>query len=228
MRAYPAILITFAALALLFPSGLSAQRLGGNLDVTRSRIGDERVQRQTEVMRLERMLEAFETRITRLERQLMRSSRFPAITIAEAEAAVEFAKAQLQESEHEQKRGTATPVQVASDQLALARAQGQLESATAAVQENILTLEMDVVYAERRLLEARKEKEVHQRLAAKGYTSSDSLQFLILNEGLAEKELQLAKMRLQAQRKSAGQAEETPPATLLDSTAEDTPSDEVP
>jgi hypothetical protein len=129
----------------------------------------------------------------------------PAVTIAEAEAAIEFAKTQLKESEYRLERGEATEVDVAADKLALTRAQGQLEAASAAYQENILVLEMDVVYAQRQLLQLRQEKELAERLTAKGYTSSDALKYLILDEKLAEKELRLANLRLETQRKAAGE-----------------------
>jgi hypothetical protein len=180
-----------------------APQFGGNLDVTRSRIGDERISRQSEVERLERLLEAFETRLIRMERQQLRVSRFPAVTLAEAEATLEFAKLQLKESEYRLQRGDATEAQVASDRLALVRAKGQLDAATFAHQESILTLQVDVVYAERRLTAVRAEKEVTERLAAKGYASTDALHLLILDESLAEKDLQLARLRLQAQQKAA-------------------------
>ena len=210
MHGYRVTLATLTVLVLLFPSAATAQRFtppsfGSNLDVTRSGIGDERVQRQTEVMRIEKLMEGIDSRVIRLERQQLRSGRLPAITIDEAEAGVEFAKAQLQESEYQFERGEASKVQVAGDRLALARAQGQLDSAKAAHEENLLTLELDEVYAERQLFQLRREKALAQKLAAKGYTSSDALHLLLLNEKLAEKELQMVKLRLQTQRKAAGQ-----------------------
>jgi hypothetical protein len=218
MHSYRVTLATLTMLVLVLPSPAIAQRttppsFGSNLDVTRSRIGDERVQRQTEVLRMERLLEGIDSRVVRLERQQLRSGRLPAITIAEAEAAVEFAKAQLQESEDQHERGDASKVDVAGDRLALARAQGQLDSAKAAHEENLLSLELDEVYAERQLFELRREKALTEKLAAKGYTTPDALHLLILNEKLAEKELQLVKLRLQTQRKAAGQDSTSDSAT---------------
>ena len=223
MHGVPKLLVTLTFFVIVAPATVPGQTFspppfGSNLDLNRSRIGDERVQRQSEVMRLQRLLEAFETRVTRLERHQMRSSQMPAVTIAEAEAAVNFAKTQLKESEYRLERGEATEVDVAADKLALARAQGQLNAAGAAYQENILVLEMDVVYAQRQLLQLRKEKELTERLTAKGYTSSDALKFLILNEELAEKELRLATLRLETQRKAAGKGgaeEKTTDATSV-------------
>ncbi len=210
MKVAPNLLVALTLFGVFAPATARAQRFtpppfGSNLDLNRSRIGDERVQRQSEVMRLERLLDAFEMRVTRLERHQMRSSQMPAVTIAEAEAAVEFAKTQLKESEYRLQRGEATEVDVAADKLALTRAKGQLDAAGAAYQENILVLEMDVVYAQRQLLQLRQQKELAERLTAKGYTSSDALKYLILDEQLAEKELRLANLRLETQRKAAGE-----------------------
>lgn len=213
-----------AFLALALPSVASAQivtppRFGSNLDVTRSRIGDERVSRQTEVNRLERLLEEMDARVIRLERQQLRSAQFPAITISEASACLKFAEVQLKETEYQFERGEASEVQVARDRLALVRAQGQLDSAEAAHEERLLTLEMDVVFAQRQLFQLRRERELAQKLAAKGYTSSDALQSLLLNEKLAEKELQLVQVRLQTQQKAAGQ-DGVPTPAEPDSTAD--------
>ena len=144
-----AVLVTW-----LLPSVVSAQRIRDEMGITRSRVSDERVQRQTEVMRLERMLEAFETRMIRLERQQLRASRMPAITVTEAEAAFKYAEAQLEETTYQFDRGEASKADVARERLAVVRAQGQLDTAKAAQEENILVTEIDVAYAERRLLEA--------------------------------------------------------------------------
>lgn len=211
----PIILAAFGFLPLLFPSTLSAQRFGSQLDVTRSRIGDERVQRQSEVLRIERALDMFESRVTRLERFQLNSSQGPAITIAEALATVEFATAQLTRSEQELERGEVDELQVAADRLAVTRAQGQLDSARSAHEERVLILELDLVYSERKLLQLSKERELAERFTAKGYTSSDSLKYLLLDEKLAQKEMQITKLRLANLRKAAGQ-ESPPPAAEPD------------
>jgi hypothetical protein len=195
---------------LLLISSAEAQRLTQDPDVLQSRIADQRVQRQTEIMRLERMIEEMDSRLIRLERQQMRAARLPAISVAEAEAVLDFAQAKLEASESLLDSGKVDPVQVASDRLALVRAEGQLNAAKAAQEESLLLMELDVVYAESQLMELRREKEVTQRLAAKGYTSSDRLQHLLMKEQLAEKELQLVKLRLQTQKKVAGH--DAPPA----------------
>lgn len=233
MRGYAITFATLILLGLVFPLTVSAQQfappsLGSSLDVTRSTIGDERVSRQTEVSRLERLIDEMNSRLIRLERQQLRLSRLPAITIAEAEAEVEFAKAQLQESEYQFERGEASKVDVARDRLALARAQGQLDSAAAAHDENLLATEMDVVFAERQLFELRRQRELTQKLAAKGYTSSDALHLLLLNEKLAEKELQTLKLRLQTQRKAAGQTHDDTSRSSDSTTEEKSEASDVP
>ncbi len=199
-----AVLVTF-----LLPTAVSAQRIRDEMGITRSRVSDERVQRQTEVMRLERMLESFETRMIRLERQRIRDSRMPAMTIAEAEATLKYAEAQLEETTYQLDRGEASKADVARDQLAVIRAQGQLDTAKAAQQESLLITEIDVAYAERRLLEAQQELQLTQRFAAKGYTTSDKLRMLVVEEKLARKELDLYRVRLAAQKKSAGVSQES-------------------
>ena len=53
---------------------LRRDRLRGTLDVQNARISEQRVQRQTEVMRLEDMLRSVEDRMSRMERQLLATS----------------------------------------------------------------------------------------------------------------------------------------------------------
>ena len=154
-------------LCLLLVSSADAQRLTQDPDVLQSRIGDQRVQRQTEIMRLERMMEEMDSRLIRLERQQLRAARLPAITVAEAEAVVEFAQTRLDASQFLFESGKGDQVQVASDRLALVRAQGQLDAAKAAQQENLLLMELEVAYAQDKLLDLKRERELTQRLAAK-------------------------------------------------------------
>jgi multidrug resistance efflux pump len=170
-----------------------------------AQIGNQQVQRQTEVMRLERMLRQFESRVIRLERQLMSVSRLPTITMAEAKAGVDFAEVQLRESEQLHKKGEITEVGLAADRLALARAQGQFDAAEAAHAESLMQLELDVLFAERQLLEQTNESSQLERLVAKGYANSNGLAYRKLDVGLAEKQLLRARLRLESQRKSAGE-----------------------
>jgi hypothetical protein len=96
------------------------------------------------------------------------------------------------------------------------RARGQLDAAQAAHAESKIIMELEVAYAQRQLLEATNEKEQMKRFVAKGYASSDGLRYQIMDVDLAEKQLQLAQLRLEAQRKSAGRLQpeaEKKPAT---------------
>ncbi len=77
---------------------LRRDRLQGTLDVQNARIGEQRVQRQTEVLRLEDVMRSLEERLNRMERQWLAVSPLPSMTIAEAEAALQLAEAQLAES----------------------------------------------------------------------------------------------------------------------------------
>jgi hypothetical protein len=181
--------------------GLRQGRLQDAFNVQGARIDEQRVNRQTEVARLERIIDAFESRVTRLERQLLVASRMPAITVAEAEAAVQFAAAQLRESEQLHKQGEASDVRLAGDRLAVARAQGQIDAVTAAHADNLISLELDVLYAEYNLFEQNREKSQLERIAAKGYMPSSGLKTILLGVGLAEKQLQLARLRLETQRR---------------------------
>ncbi len=212
-RTWPA-LVGFLFLSSLSLSGdsvlaqssgqLRGERLRGTLDVQNARIGEQRVQRQTEIMRLEGIIRGLESRMMRMERQLLVTPRLPAITIEEAEAGVEFAQAQLRETEQLHEQGEATELRVASDRLAATRARGQLQVAKAAHTESLITLELDVLYAERFLAEQLREKSQLERLVAKGYTSSDGLRLRLLDVGVAEKRLQIARLRLETLKKSAG------------------------
>lgn len=177
------------------------------LNVQGVTIDSERVQRQVEVARLERIIDRFDGRVIRLERQLLAITRMPMITITEAEASLALAKAQLQESQQLHAQGQATDVRLAADRLALVRAQGQLDTAQAAHIDSLTVLEMEVLHAERQLLEKNQEKTRLERMVAKGYTTSDGLRLHLLDVSLAEKQLQLAKSRLTAQQRSAASDE---------------------
>ena len=66
----------------------------------------------------------------------------------------------------------------------------------------------------RRLLDVHNEKEILQRLVAKGYTSGEALTRALSNEKLAEKEYQFFKMRLETLKRAAGQTSKIPPETV--------------
>ncbi len=82
-----------------------------------------------------------------------------------------------------------TEVGLAADRLALARAQGQFDAAEAAHAESLIQSELDVLFAERQLLEQTNENSQLERLVAKGYASSNGLAYRKLDVGLAEKQL---------------------------------------
>ena len=66
---------------------------------------------------------------------------------------------------------------------------------------------MDVLFAERQLLEQTNESSQLERLVAKGYASSNGLAYRKLDVGLAEKQLLRARLRLETHKKSAGEIE---------------------
>jgi hypothetical protein len=171
-------------------------------DVTRARISEQRVQRQTEVMRLETMLERLDSRLTRIERTLLSGSRLPLFTIAESEASLKLAEAQLSSYEQAPNDQQDHVLQLAKHRLAVVQAQGQLQMARAAHTERLLLLELEVLYAERKLTTAGQELHQLERLIARGYASSESLKAKQTDKAIAEKEVQLAKLRLDTEKNS--------------------------
>ena len=93
----------------------SPTRLDNDLDLQRTRIGDERVQRQVEVNRLERSIERLGARVKRLERLALGSSQFPAVTVLEAEAELRYAESVLQATEQAVGRGELSQTRLAAD-----------------------------------------------------------------------------------------------------------------
>lgn len=186
-----------------------ADRVNRELEEARSRISDQRVSRQAEVMRLEQMIERLQERVTRLERQSMGPNYFPVISVLEAKAAFDFAEAQLKESEQRLQEGTATEAQVAGDRLAVVRARAQVDIAKAAQIDRTFSLELDVTHAERRLAEAKTKQERLEQLVAKGYGSVTGLQALELEVDQAQKELLRARTRLEFQQQVMGAKEST-------------------
>lgn len=173
-------------------------------------IDEQRVSRQVEIARLDRIMDRFESRLIRLERQLRGSARTPMITIAEAEAALAFAQAQLRASENPEGGEQPSELRLASDRLAVARAQGQLDAARVAHSDSLVVLELDVLQAERELLLQNQEKKTLERMVAKGYTSSDALRLRLIDVNLAEKQVELAKLRLAAQKRAAASSKAEP------------------
>ena len=168
-----------------------------------ARISEQRVLRQTEVMRLEQLIEGIGKRVTRMERQLLANSRFPAITVPEAEAALVLAETRLKETEKNQ--GEKSEIQIATERLAVAQAKGQLQIAIAAQAENLILLDLDRIHAESEYVAQSNELIFLERSVAKGYTSGDRLPQRRLEVELAKKRLDLAKLRLNTQKRLAGE-----------------------
>lgn len=172
-------------------SGLSSQQ---------SRSGEQRVQRQAEILRLEQIIDDLRDRIERLERFHNSSNRLPMITVAEAQANLEYAEAQRTKAPAEEENaGGAAHVQDAKDRIAIVQARGQLAMAKAASQEAILAMELEVLYYQRRYTSTSVALKQLERLAARGLTSTEGLQTKMMDLQTAEKELQLAQLRLKTQ-----------------------------
>lgn len=159
------------------------------------------MQRQTEVLRLEKIIDDLRNRIERLERLQNSSNRLPMITIAEAEANLQYTEAQLAlNSATGNERGDeAAGAQDAKDRLAVIQARGRLAMAKAASKETILGLELEVLHYQRRYASASQASQQLERLAARGLTSTEGLQLKLMDLQTAEKELQLAQLRLKTQ-----------------------------
>lgn len=198
------------------PGQLRRDRLRGTLDIQDAEIAEQRVQRQTEIMRLEGILDDFGDRMERMERQMLSMSQLPAITIAEAEAALQYAQIQLKDSEQRHAEGELTDLALARHRLELARAKGQLDTAKVAHADRLILLELDVLYAQRQLMELNQQQRQLERLVAKGYSSSEGLKRRAYDIAMTEKQLARAQLRLTAEKKAAG---DQPPEQLLDAPA---------
>ena len=195
-------------------SQLRRDRLQGTFDIQNAQIGEQRVQRQTEISRLEEALRIIEDRLARLERKAATSSPLPLITMAEANAGVEFATAQLRESERLHTEGKITDVLLAQHRLDHVQALEQRERSKFAHADRLIALEMEVLYCEQ-VLEEQKQQQRHlERLVAKGYSSSDSLKQIAYDVAIANKQVQQARFRLAIQQHAS---EELNPKMLLES-----------
>lgn len=195
-------------------SQLRRDRLQGTFDIQNAQIGEQRVQRQTEISRLEEALRTIEDRLTRLERKAATSSPLPLITMAEANAGVEFAIAQLRESERLHTEGKITDVLLAQHRLEHVRAVEQRETSKFAHADRLIALEMEVLYCEQALEEQTQHQRHLERLVAKGYSSSDGLKQIAYDVAIANKQVQQARFRLAIQQRSSGDLN---PKTLLES-----------
>lgn len=202
--------VLLSSLTLLW-ANLGQAQLSGNLgnsgfeqDLTRARIGEQRVQRQTEVMRLEAILDRLDSRLTRIERSMLANSRLPSFTVAESEASLKFSQAQLSACEQADNQQGDRELQLAKYRLAVVQAQGQLKVTKAADAERLLLLELELLHAERKLVVAAQEMNQLERLVARGYASSEGLKVKQNDQDIAEKEVRLAKLRLDTH-KNVGQ-----------------------
>lgn len=183
-----------------------------------SRISGERITRQVDVMQLQRSIDQLRSRVERLERQSLSGSALPAFTIEESEAELAYAEAQLAESQQSSGDGDASDLDLAAARLRVVRAQSQLRLARAAHLDARLELEADLTHARRRLLEQTKDQQQMERLVAKGYAPSDSLELHSIDVELARNLVQRLQARLQLYEDAAqpsspvGQRDETLPA----------------
>lgn len=211
-------MILLSAFAVSLARGQSPEVEGRNGLGVQTRISEQRVQRQTEVMRLESMIERLGGRVTRMERQLLTNTRFPALTVSEANAALELAKMRQTET---QNQGTpVSKVQFASDRLAMIQAETQLRIAQASEEERRIMLDLDRIYAEREYLDQSRRLEQLERLVAKGYSTSDGLALRRLDVELARKQFELAKLRQETQQ----QLSQAKPETLNDTNSSSPPT----
>ncbi|MCG8650802.1 MAG: hypothetical protein MI861_13270, partial [Pirellulales bacterium] len=104
-------------------------------------------------------------------------------------------------SEKDLQRGATSPLQVSRDKLEVIRAEARLELARAMHQDRLRRLELEVAYAQRRLLEVNQEQQHLQRLVAKGYGSTKGLNLQTSNVDLAKKELERVQKQLEIQQK---------------------------
>ena len=210
MKRLFAVLVVAACLAAFVAPPAPSQRptpgrVQRELEANRSRTADQRVARQVEVIRLEKMIERLEARILRLERQQLATSQFPAITVTEAEAALNFAEAELERSKALNQRDVATEADVAADQLAVIQARAQRQIAQAAQDDRIASLKVELTYAEQRVAEETQKQQQLEQLVARGYGSADGLKLQRLAVDVAKQELVRAKSRLAAQRELGGE-----------------------
>jgi hypothetical protein len=162
--------------------------------ILQNRIGGETVQRQSEILRMDTTATQLESRISKLERQLLSTHSYPALTTAEAKAALALAIAQ--NIEIRSLPSKPTQVQIATGRLAVTRAESQLAIALALQKESMIFCELDIIAAERELLRTSKYFEMQQRLIAKGRTTSRGLAENKFAVTAAQRKVDLMRLRL--------------------------------
>lgn len=200
MQSRSVIVLTVFVLAGIFYAGTAVTQtpsLRRDLSL-QSDIQQQRISRQTEIIRLETTVDRLEDRVARLERLQLGSSRLPMISNQEAQAAVRLAEARLAETKHQFEAGKAKASHVAADELELVRAAEQLKLAKAAATEGYAMLKLDFAIAQGRIAELRRQLKLSERLVARGLSNSDSqgLTQKLLDVEKATQELNVLKARL--------------------------------
>ena len=191
------IMMLFTAFHLASCPGQTTAEIENNQkfnEILQSRLGAVTVQRQSETLRIDTTTADIESRLQKLERTLLSRQTYPAMTTGEAEAALAVAKARGQKLRNHP--GKPSDLETAIQQLAMIRAENQLLISRALQEENRLLCEIDIIEAERRLLQAKRELELQQRLVAKGLTTTAAISEEVLSVSVAQKKLELLRIRL--------------------------------
>ena len=193
------IMMLFTAFHLESCPGQTTAEIENNQkfnEILQSRLGAVTVQRQSETLRLDTTTADIESRLQKLERTLLSRQTYPAMTTGEAEAALAVAKARGQKLRNHP--GKPSDLETAIQQLAMIRAENQLLISRALQEENRVLCEIDIIEAERRLLQAKRKLGLQQRLVAKGLTTTAAISEETLSVSLAQKKLELLRIRLKA------------------------------
>ena len=191
------IMMLFTAFHLASCPGQTTAEIENNQkfnEILQSRLGAVTVQRQSETLRIDTTTADIESRLQKLERTLLSRQTYPAMTTGEAEAALAVAKARGQKLRNHP--GKPSDLETAIQQLAMIRAENQLLISRALQEENRLLCEIDIIEAERRLLQAKRKLELQQRLVAKGLTTTAAISEEVLSVSVAQKKLELLHIRL--------------------------------
>ena len=168
-----------------------------NTQDLQSRIRGETVQRQSEFLRVDTTNSQLAKRVSKLEGRLLLTRTYPTITIREANAALDLARAQSRELRSQPVKPS--DVQVAEEQLAISRAESQLAIALALQKERLLLCELNVLDAERELLRTTNFYALQERLAARGITTPQALAEDKMTLNFSQKKLELMRLRLVTQ-----------------------------
>lgn len=165
-------------------------------------------QRISDVLSVARIAPNFRTRISRLERMLLFTNSYPVISAKEAKAALKLAMAER--NEFLKRPSKPSEVEIAAAELSVVRAESQLTITLATERERMLLCQIDVVEAELTLLQMSKKIELHQRLIARGLSTSETFIQQKLAMTAAEKQLELMRLRYETQRILQGVSDAKP------------------